>query len=436
MATITKRLNSKGELSYRAQVRVKKNGRTVFSEARTFPTQKLAKDWAARLEHKLKEPGEMDRRRARGVGLGELIDTYLADPEVVERVGRTKRYALQLVRKWPIAEKPAGDLTSADLIEHARDRKAAGTGPATIAHDISYIKSVLEYARLTLLMPVSGRVVEDAMPQLQQLDLVSKSRQRERRPEEGELQPILAALRDRSRRAGGFIPSATIVEFSIYSAMRISETCRLRWDDLDEQSRTVVIRQRKDPRKKKLNDQVVPLLGEAWDIVMAQPRIDERIFPYNARSVSAAWQRVRNKLGIEDLRFHDLRHEGTSRLFELGHGIHEVSMVNGNRSWATLKRYTNLKPELIHTRHAQLVAAAKERTAALPASAPAASAPRVKRRFWLARTPDGYLYPLEDGLGFVDQAADAWGWPDEQAARAALAESGGEGDVERVLREV
>nr|WP_228369965.1 site-specific integrase [Laribacter hongkongensis] len=278
---------------------------------------------------------------------------------------------------------------------------------------MSYIKSVLEYARLTLNLPVTGRIIDDARQQMEKMNLVGKSQHRNRRPAADELEMMLAGLRERAQSGNGFIPTAAIVEFSIYSAMRISEVCRLRWDDIDEVARTVIIRQRKDPKKKAHNDQVVPLLGPAWDIAMAQPRIEERIFPYDPRSVSAAWQRVRAKLGIDDLRFHDLRHEGTSRLFELGYGIHEVSMVNGNRSWSSLKRYTNLKPSALHEKYGQLLAAAD------PASDPQPVPAKIKRRQWLVSTPDGWLYPVDGEIGFVDDESDAFGWPDEKSAQTA-----------------
>jgi len=50
-------------------------------------------------------------------------------------------------------------------------------------------------------------------------------------------------------------------------------------------------------------------------------------------------------LGIRDLRFHDLRHEATSRLFERGYQIHEVAQFTLHESWNELKRYTNIRPE-------------------------------------------------------------------------------------------
>jgi site-specific recombinase XerD len=45
---------------------------------------------------------------------------------------------------------------------------------------------------------------------------------------------------------------------------------------------------------------------------------------------------------------HDLRHEGTSRLFEAGLSIEKVALVTGHKDWRMLQRYTNLKPEDLH----------------------------------------------------------------------------------------
>lgn len=75
----------------------------------------------------------------------------------------------------------------------------------------------------------------------------------------------------------------------------------------------------------------------------SQP-IAERAFPYNGRSVGSAFRRACRELDIVDLRFHDLRHEATSRLFEAGFDIPEVSLVTGHKDWKMLRRYLNLRP--------------------------------------------------------------------------------------------
>ena len=84
---------------------------------------------------------------------------------------------------------------------------------------------------------------------------------------------------------------------------------------------------------------VVPAKG--W------PKTSEYIFPYDPRSICAAFTRACHVLGIKDLRVHDLRHEATSRPFERGYQIHEVCQFTLHESWNELKRYTNLRPEKV-----------------------------------------------------------------------------------------
>jgi integrase len=94
---------------------------------------------------------------------------------------------------------------------------------------------------------------------------------------------------------------------------------------------------------------VVPLLGDSWSILLAQPKSSIRIFPFNSRSVTAGFQRIRNKLNIKDLRYHDLRREGASRLFEAGYKIDEVAQVTGHKNINTLWQvYTELFPNRLH----------------------------------------------------------------------------------------
>jgi integrase len=103
---------------------------------------------------------------------------------------------------------------------------------------------------------------------------------------------------------------AVMMEFAVWSCRRISEICRIRWDDVNHEDRTYLIRDMKDPRHKKGNIFLAPALGKAWDIIVAQPKVDERIFPWDPKSAGARWRISRDRLGIENLRFHDLAPRG------------------------------------------------------------------------------------------------------------------------------
>ncbi len=141
---------------------------------------------------------------------------------------------------------------------------------------------------------------------------------------------------------------ADIVRFAMATTMRRGEIIQLRWDDLDAAKRLILVRDRDDPRKKQGNDQWVPLLGDAWELVQRQPKEGERIFPVHAQALSKVFKAACDGLGIPDLHFHDLRHEGTSRLFEQGYEIQQVSLATSRKNWSHLRRYSSLKPEDLH----------------------------------------------------------------------------------------
>ncbi len=99
-----------------------------------------------------------------------------------------------------------------------------------------------------------------------------------------------------------------IMEFALNSARREAEICRLKWWDNDARGRTGMVRDAKHPTKKEGNHRRFKYTPEAWAVVQAQPKDSEYIFPYDPNSVSAAFTRACQFLGIKDLRFHDLRH--------------------------------------------------------------------------------------------------------------------------------
>jgi integrase len=115
----------------------------------------------------------------------------------------------------------------------------------------------------------------------------------------------------------------------------------LKWDDLDGDR--ILVRDMKHPGDKIGNNVYCELPPEALAIIQTMPRTKAEIFPYTTDAISAGFSRACKFLGIQDLRFHDLRHEGISRLFEMGKTIPQVAVVSGHRSWTSLKRYTHMR---------------------------------------------------------------------------------------------
>jgi integrase len=350
LGTITQRRRADGSQGYTAQIRLKRDGKIVHSEAETFSTRALAKEWLARRE------AALQAQRARGEPLGrrmtvaEMVGWYEQRERTDARWGRTKRFELARLKDGPLSTRRVDSLTRQDFIAHIERRRAAGAGPATAGNDLVWLRGVLRTATAVLGVPTPIAALDEAADYLRGERITGKSRQRDRRLSADEERRILAHFAERDTRSE--IPMHALTRFALLTSRRQEEITRLRWDDLDRDRGVALLRDVKHPRHKTGNDRTFRLLSEAWAIIDAQPRatledgtLEPRIFPFEPKSIGAAWTRAMPLLGIKDLRFHDLRHEATSRLFERGYSIQEVAQFTLHESWATLKRYTHLKPE-------------------------------------------------------------------------------------------
>ena len=343
MGTIVSRRRKDGSLGYTAQIRLKRAGQLVHSESATFDRRQLATEWLRRRE------AELDVQRARGEPLGraptlgELLDWYSLEIKELTPWGRSKEADLRRLRNYDLAKIVSTRLSARNFISHVESRRRDGAGPATAGNDLIWLRQVLRSARASLGLPLDLQALDDAAHELRTRRVIAKPKQRDRRLTKVEEKKLLDHFASRDARAD--IPMSDIIHFALLTARRQEEITRLLWKDLDPEKGIAWLNDVKHPRRKVGNRRSFRLISEAWKIIDRQQRSSDQVFPYNAKSVGAAFTRACQLLGIEDLRFHDLRHEATSRLFEKGYSIQEVAQFTLHESWTTLKRYTHLRPE-------------------------------------------------------------------------------------------
>jgi integrase len=143
----------------------------------------------------------------------------------------------------------------------------------------------------------------------------------------------------------GVAPMHRVVAYAIFSTRRLDEIIRQQRADVDLDNREVIVRQMKDPRNKTTNDVRCEMTDEAVAIAKALRRdpADDRLFPYNYGQVQQGFSNACKDLDIADLTFHDLRHEGISRLFEMGRTIPQVACVSAHKNWNSLRRYAHIR---------------------------------------------------------------------------------------------
>lgn len=347
MATISKRTKKNGETVYTAQIRLKVDGRQ-YSEAKSHADRKFLERWAPAREEQLRQPGAIDAINQQAVTVGQVFKWYMEDFQNSKTFGRTKLQQLVFLSEHEaLAPLNAIKLSPAQLIGFARARSATAK-PPTILGDFIWISNAMNAVRLSRGLPLNMQAVEDAMQMLRKEKSIGKGKNRTRRPTLAELE---TALRYFSRGDGrAKLPMVDITLFALFSARRQNEICRIEWDDLDERRKGVLVRDMKHPRDE--IDTFVFLTPEAWAVIQNQKRVDKRIFPFQSKSLSDAWRRMCMMRGIDDLNFHDLRHETISWLFEMHWAIPRVSGVSGHRSWSSLQRYTHLQHSEPHDKFA------------------------------------------------------------------------------------
>lgn len=135
-----------------------------------------------------------------------------------------------------------------------------------------------------------------------------------------------------------------IITLALETGMRLGELLSLVWNNIDLKKQIALL-----PITKNGESRAVPLSKKAIETLRNIPHKinDSRVFWTwkQPDSFENAWRRMLNKTAIHSLRFHDLRHEACSRLFERGFNIMETSHITGHKTLQQLKRYTHLKTE-------------------------------------------------------------------------------------------
>jgi integrase len=338
---------------WRVQIRRKRRLISHYADSK-----QAAQKWARAQEHLLDQ--EVAGKAPTRMTFGELMDVYT---EHVGTGGRSKQAALKLVKSF-LGKYRLSELSAVVFLEFARRRAEQKAGPPTIRMDLTYVGTVLRHGGV---IAGAHRQTSEALLNLQHARItlrhagaIASSIERDRRPTTHELELLYEGCRNYGFR---ILPMWNLILFATSTCMRLGEICRIRWEDVDLDSRTVVIRKRKHPTLKESNDQKVPLLkgpitfrGKVVDpieLMLTQParagqQRTGRVWPYLSETVSHQFCDLGNRLGIVDLNFHDFRHEGISRLFEVGYAVQQVAVVSGHRNWKQLQRYTNIKPESLH----------------------------------------------------------------------------------------
>lgn len=335
MATIRKR----GELQWQAIV--KRKG--FPNQSKTWNTRKEAEAWARQIESEMDRGVFVSRAEAEKTTLAELIARY-REEELPKKRGNGFGPALNALDsalgKYSLAglsSKLIADYRQKRLKTYKDKARTKTYSPDTVRKEINLLSRIIDLAGMEwgITLPANPCKMVSRPP---------TGKARDRRLRKGELARIMAESDPHM---------AAITEFAIETAARLGELLSVKWADVDLKKRVMIVRGI-DDRGTKNDDafRAVPLSSRAVEILKdlkTLPRsIDGRVFYWwkGSDSFNKTWHRVCKRARVEGLRFHDLRHEAISRLFEKGvFDSMEVASITGHKTLQMLKRYTHLRAE-------------------------------------------------------------------------------------------
>jgi integrase len=233
------------------------------------------------------------------------------------------------------------DRITGEVVAQYRDARLKEVSANTVRLELAFLSVVFEQCRKEWGLAVSNPVRQIRMPK--------PGKPRQRRLETGEEDALLAAC-----KASRAYYLHSFVVLAIETGMRSGELLGIHWEHVNLTNRTVFL-----PDTKNGSSRTVPLSSRALNAIQALPRsISGRLFSSGYHSIHNAFQLAVTKAQatepdsvtfLRELRFHDLRHEAVTRLFEKGLNPIEVGMVSGHKTLSMLQRYTHLKAEsLLH----------------------------------------------------------------------------------------
>ncbi|GGD86037.1 site-specific integrase [Caballeronia grimmiae] len=374
MPTIRKR----GQYQWEAQVR----RRGYPAQSKTFTTKAEAEAWASMIESEMSRGIWVSRNEAEATTLYEALKRYEEEISLTKKGAAQEASVLKVCQAADLAKRPLATIRSADIAK-LRDEWLKDYKPATVLRRLAVLSHVFNVARKEWGMESLSNPVElirKPQPNNARTRRIALSEpaagvpdaddpESLRGAQDGELERVVTASNS------ALLPA--IIWLAVETAMRRGEIVSLRWEHVDLKRRVAHLPATKngDARDVPLSPRAISVLqalkdncAETEDAPKAAPTTagvgDEkrRVFDIRSDAVTRAFERAvarareryldecrearRRPDGkyLTDLRFHDLRHEATSRLASI-FPMHELTKITGHKDPRMLMRYYHPRAE-------------------------------------------------------------------------------------------
>ncbi len=296
-------------------------------KAKTFSSKNQALLWANAVESSLKRPAQLDQPPPQT--LKEAIDLFIVGPLQEHRSGHNEQYPLRAMANSWIG---GVDLSELSIRHFAlwRDERLLKVKPNTIMRELRILRVLLDWAK-----DEQGCLIQSNPARELKVRGTNDARipHLTKKQEQDLLQQLAQSKNQNHLR---------LTQLALVTGMRRSELLSIKWDDLDL-DRNLVRLTRKDCAAQGLqrSERLVPLSPQAVELLKQFPKEHRQVIPLSHGCARHGFDRARKTVGLNQLRFHDLRHIAISKMWTEGMNALEISEVSGHKDLRMLMRYSH-----------------------------------------------------------------------------------------------
>jgi len=322
------------------QAKVRRKG--YPPQSKSFKAKAHAQAWARQIESEMDSGAFVSRSEAEGTTLKDFADRFSADFAKHHYRGQGWRYKLDrlverlgsysLAALTPVVVTWYRDTRLQDKDPRYKDKaRAPFVSGATVKTELDLLAKVLDVAEKEFHIPL---VIRNPVHSVRK---PSDSLARDRRLSKTEWTKLEDEC-GRSRNAW----LAPALRVSVETAMRQGELLSIRWDQMDSERQVIRLKKAETKTNSARN---VLLSSRAVAVLESLPRnISGKIFALEKQTLHSAFKAAVQRAGIENFRWHDVRHEALSRLAESGNFTQlEMAAVSGHKTLQMLQRYSHFE---------------------------------------------------------------------------------------------
>jgi integrase len=282
------------------------------------------------------DPKSQSRFAAPAQSFGDFIsERYLPYIQAHKRSWKTDEVLLRLHVLPVLAAQRLDRITRTSIIALHTSMREQGYAPATSNRVLLMLKFIFNCA-------IRWEILAVAANPCAGVSLFQDNGARERYLTQEEVGRLLDELSSTSH-----VQVSQVILLLLYTGARKSEILRARWEHVDLNARMLMVPVSKSGRRRH-----IPLSDSALEVLRELPRYEgvPWVF-YNPTtgkppvSIYNAWDTIRNRVGLPEVRLHDLRHSFASFLVNSGSSLYEVQRLLGHYDPKVTMRYAHLSPE-------------------------------------------------------------------------------------------